>query len=116
MVICFHPGKLNVKVDSMTCHYDVYAKRGDNSFAATNPHNFCPVFTDQQLVASLQATSLSTVCASASLLMDSASLHVAILSSLNSDVYMQDQFSDLNSANSKPSPWTSDDHGFLMAY
>jgi hypothetical protein len=53
MVIRFHPGKLGAKPDALTRRWDVYSKEGDNTYAKVNPHNFRPVFTNEQLRMSL---------------------------------------------------------------
>ena len=53
LVICFRPGKLRTKPDGLTRRWDVYPKEGERSYAAVNPHNFRPVFTNEQLASSL---------------------------------------------------------------
>jgi len=53
LVIRFHPGRLGTKPDTLTRQWDVYPKGGDNSYASVNPHNFRPVFTHEQIAASL---------------------------------------------------------------
>jgi len=53
LVICFCPGRLGAKPDALTRRWDVYPKGGDNGYASVNPHNFCPVFTHEQITASL---------------------------------------------------------------
>ena len=58
LVIRFHPGKLGTKLDTLTRRWDIYPKEGERSYAAVNPHNFRPVFTNEQLASSLQATVL----------------------------------------------------------
>ena len=40
MVVCFRPGKLGAKPDSLTRHWDIYPKEGDKDYARVNPHNF----------------------------------------------------------------------------
>ena len=60
LVICFCPGRLGTKPDTLTRRWDVYPKRGDNGYALVNPHNFHPVFTHKQISASLRATILTT--------------------------------------------------------
>lgn len=58
MVIHFRPGKLGEKPDSITRCWDVYPKEGDIGYAQVNPHNFRPIFTNEQLTTSLRATFL----------------------------------------------------------
>jgi len=53
LVICFHPRRLGTKPDALTRRWDIYPKRGDNGYALVNPHNFRPVFTHEQIAASL---------------------------------------------------------------
>ena len=40
MVVCFRPGKLGVKPDSLTGRWEVYPKQGDKDYTHVNPHNF----------------------------------------------------------------------------
>src|ERR1700719_5369173 len=54
LVICFRPGKLGTKLDSLTRRWDVYPKEGDRDYAKVNPQNFLPVFTQEQLASSLR--------------------------------------------------------------
>jgi RNase H-like domain found in reverse transcriptase len=58
LVICFCPGHLGAKPDALTRRWDVYPQGGSSNYASINLHNFQPVFTDKQLVASLRASSL----------------------------------------------------------
>ena len=58
LVICFHPGKLGMKPDVLTRRWDIYPKEGDKGFARINPQNLHPVFTTEQLNASLHTTHL----------------------------------------------------------
>ena len=58
MVIRFRPGKLGAKPDALTRRWDVYPKGGDSDYSVVNPHNFRPIFTQEQLNASLRATYL----------------------------------------------------------
>jgi hypothetical protein len=52
MIICFCPRKLGAKLDSLTRHWDIYPKEGDKDYTQVNPHNFCPIFTSEQLASS----------------------------------------------------------------
>ena len=58
LVICFRPGRLGTKPDSLTRRWDVYPKGGNSNYAAVNPTNLRPVFTQEQLHHSLRAFSL----------------------------------------------------------
>jgi len=53
LVIRFRPGRLGTKPDALTRRWDVYPKGGDNGYTSVNLHNFCPVFTHEQIAASL---------------------------------------------------------------
>jgi hypothetical protein len=59
MIVHFCPGKLGAKPDALTRHWDVYPKEGDKDYTCINLQNFHPVFTQEQLVSSLQATYLA---------------------------------------------------------
>ena len=85
IVIRFRPGKLGVKPDSLTRRWDVYPKERDKDYAHVSPHNFRPVFTQEQLAASLRATYLAALVLWASVLFDLETLHNDILSALSSD-------------------------------
>ena len=108
MVIRFHPGKLGAKPDALTRRWDVYRKGGNSDFALANPSNFRPVFTQEQLLASLHATYFATPIIHSAVIMDIEKLHNDICSSL-----------PLNpiSAAQLPSPsnpkWTLDESGLL---
>ena len=58
LVIHFRPRKLKTKPDALTRQWDVYPKEGERDYAAVNPHNFRPVFTNEQLASSLRATTI----------------------------------------------------------
>ena len=53
LVIRFHPGCFGTKLDALTRRWDVYPKRGNTGYATVNPHNFKPIFTQEQLAASV---------------------------------------------------------------
>ena len=55
LIICFCPGCLGAKPDALTRQWDIYPKKGRNDYATINPHNFHPVFTQEQLDVSLRA-------------------------------------------------------------
>ena len=85
MVIRFRPRKLGEKPDSITRRWDVYPKEGDSDYAKVNPQNFRPIFTNEQLTASLRATFLEGPVLRASIVMDIDSLHRSIGESLALD-------------------------------
>src|SRR5882724_5383106 len=75
LVIQFRPGKLGTKPDTLTRRWDVYLKEGNSDYATSNPQNYRPVFTSEQLASSLRATSLSIPVLRGSLIMDVDTLH-----------------------------------------
>jgi hypothetical protein len=75
MVIRFRAGRLGGKPDALTRRWDVYPKEGDKDYAQVNPHNFRPIFTQEQLTASLRATYLEDICLRATVVMDIEKLH-----------------------------------------
>ena len=83
LVIHFCPGKLRVKPDALTRQWDIYLKGGDSNYATVNPHNFCPVFTQEQLALSLRATTFLSPVLHAMSLMDIEQLHSDICSALS---------------------------------
>lgn len=85
MVICFHPGHLGTKPDALTRRWDVYLKGGGSIYADVNPHNYKPIFTTQQLNASLRATFLYAPVLRAVTAIDVSKLHSDILSALPKD-------------------------------
>ena len=85
MIIHFCPRHLRAKPDALTRHWDIYPKERDKDYAHVNPHNFRPVFTQEQLAVSLQATYLTALVLQASSLFDVEQLHADILSTLPSD-------------------------------
>ena len=77
-VIKFCLGKLGTKLDALTRHWDVYHKGGNSDFVIDNPSNLRPVFTQEQLVTSLHATSLFTPVRCSALVMDVRNLRDSI--------------------------------------
>ena len=55
LVIRFRSGHLSTKLDTLTRQWDVYSKGGNTGYATVNPHNFKPIFTQEQLAVSVQA-------------------------------------------------------------
>ena len=87
--------------------WDIYPKEGGSNYASVNPHNLCPVFTQEQLASSLCATFLSVPTLCATIIMDDEKLHSNIRSSLCSDLIASTQLDS-------PSPhWSIDSEGFL---
>jgi hypothetical protein len=111
MVIRFRPGKLGAKPDALTRQWDVYPKEGDNTYAKVNPHNFRPVFTTEQLQASLQATYLEEPVLHASVVMDTENLHSEIRKALRSDPEAVKGLSAIDKGTS--TRWSQDDSGLL---
>ena len=85
LVIRFYSGYLSTKPDALTRRWDVYSKGGNTGYATVNPHNFKPIFTQEQLAASIWATVLliSSFCTATVVNMDT--LHWDIFSALPSD-------------------------------
>jgi len=85
LIICFRLGKLGTKPDALTRRWDIYAKEGVNDYAKVNPHNFRPVFSQEQLSASLCATSLISAAFRGATIMDVEQLHNDICAAYVSD-------------------------------
>ena len=81
MIIHFRPRKLGTKPDALTRHWDVYRKGGNSDFILANPSNLRPIFTKEQLSASLRAAHLVTLI----IIMDLERLHNNIHLSLPLD-------------------------------
>ena len=107
LVICFYPGHLGTKPDALTRQQNIYPKRGNNSYALVNPHNFCPVFTHEQIATSLQVTILTTLTLCTATILDQNQLHSEILAVLPSNSFIFDHLLHLKGYQSK------DDTGFL---
>ena len=111
-LICFHPSKLGAKPDALTHCSDVYPKGGEADYSSVNPQNYCSVFTEEQLITSLQATGLEPIIARAIELVDTESLHSDILEGLKHDRFAQEQ---LHSIPFPPdSHYSVSDSGFLL--
>jgi len=107
LVIWFRPGCLGTKLDALTRRWDVYPKGEDNGYASVNPHNFRPVFTHEQIAASLRATILTPPTLRAATILDQNQLHSDILATLPFD-------SSISTHLSHPEEcWSKDDAGFL---
>ena len=85
-VIRFHPGCLSTKPDALTRRWDIYPKRGNTGYTTVNSHNFKPIFTQEQLTASIWATILLFPFLYTATVMDLNTLHQDILSALPNDL------------------------------
>ena len=85
LVIRFCSGHLSTKPDALTRWWDIYPKGGNTGYATVNPHNFKPIFTQEQLAASVQATVLLFPSLRVATVVDLDTLHQDILSALPSD-------------------------------
>jgi hypothetical protein len=108
MVIRFRPGKLGTKPDALTRRWDVYRKGGNSDFVLANPSNFRPIFTQEQLSASLRATYFATPIIRNAVIMDIEKLHNDIRLSLPHDPISSEQF-----PNPSDPKWTIDESGLL---
>jgi len=72
-----------------------------------NPHNFCPVFTHEQITASLQATILTTLILRAATILDQNQLYSDILATLPFDSSIS------NHLLHPKGHWSKDNAGFL---
>ena len=109
LVIRFRPGKLGAKPDALTRRWDVYLKEGDSDYATINPHNFRPVFTQEQLASSLRATLILSPVLRAMSLMDIKQLHSDIRSTLSTD-----PITSIHLKSEKPDPqWSLNSDGLL---
>jgi len=85
LVIRFCPGHLGTKLNTLTRQWDIYPKGGNTGYATVNPHNFKPIFTQEQFAASVQATVLLFPSLHAATVVDLDTLHQDILLALPSD-------------------------------
>jgi len=107
LIIHFRPGRLGTKPDALTRQWDVYPKGGDNGYASVNPHNFCPVFTHEQIAASLRATILTTPTLRAATILNQNQLYSDILATLPLDSSIS------NHLLHPEGHWSKDSAGFL---
>lgn len=112
LVICYHPGKLGVKPDTITRRWDVYPKEGDTGYASANPQNFRPLFDNKTLTSSLCATFLEGPVLRASVIMDIKNLHQTIKSSYTLDPEAEANL--LLAKDDSNKRWSIDDSGFLQ--
>ena len=74
-----------LSLDVLTRRWGIYHKEGNTGYAIVNPHNFKPIFTQEQLVASIRATVLLFPSLHTATVMDIDTLHRDILLALPSD-------------------------------
>ena len=84
LVIRFRPGHLGTKPDTLTRRWDIYPKGRNNGYTS-NSHNFRPVFTHEQIIASFQATILTTLILHVATILDQNQLYSDILAILPFD-------------------------------
>ena len=82
-------------------------KGEDNGYASVNPHNFRPVFTHEQIAASLRATILTTPTLCAATILDQNQLYSNILATLPLDTSIS------NHLLHPEGRWSKDGTGFL---
>jgi len=111
LIICFHPGKLGTKPDTLTRWWDVYLKEGNRDYASVNPQNYRPVFTSKQLASSLWATTLSIPVLHGSLTMDAERPHSNIRSQLQEDPISSEHLN-----NQSDPKWTLNPDGLLCHF
>jgi len=107
LVIRFHPGCLGTKSDALTRQWDIYPKGGNTGYATVNSHNFKPIFTQEQLAASIRATVLLFPSLHAATVMDLDTLYQDILSALPGDPITTKHIS-------ADGRWSTDPNGLLL--
>jgi len=110
LIIHFHSRHLGTKLDALTRRWDIYLKGRDNGYASVNPHNFHPVFTHEQIAASLQTTILTTLTLCTATILDQNQLYSDILATLPFDFSIFDHLLYLKGH------WSKNDTGFLRLY
>ena len=107
LIIRFCPGHLGTKPDALTRQWDVYPKGGNTGYTTVNPHNFKPIFTQEQLAASVRATVLLFPSLCTATVVDLDTLHQNILLALPSDpIATKHIFVD--------GRWSTDPNGLLL--
>ena len=107
LVIRFCPGWLGTKLDALTRWWDIYPKGGNTGYAIVNLHNFKPIFTQEQLTASIQAMVLLFPSLYAATIMDLDIFYQDILLALSSDPIATKHIST-------DSRWSIDPNGLLL--
>ena len=85
LVIRFCPSHLSTKLDTLTRWWDIYPKEGNTGYTTVNPHNFKPIFIQEQFAASVWATVLLFPSLHTATVVDLDTLHQDILLALPSD-------------------------------
>jgi len=111
MVIRFRPGHLGTKPDTLTCCPDLYPSGGKGDYGKVNPHNLKPIFSFEQLSASLQATSLLPAVLHGIIAMDLTQLNMEILSALDTGLTAKSYLTDTNDPKYKN--WSKDELGYV---
>ena len=111
MVIRFRPGRLGTKPDALTHCPDLYPSRGKGDYGKVNPHNLKPIFSSEQLSASLRATSLLPAVLRGIIAMDLTQLNTEILSALDTDPTAKSYLTDTNDPKYKN--WSKDELGYV---
>ena len=108
LLVCFCPGCLSMKPNALAHCWDIYPKEEDRDYAHINPHNFCPVFSQEHLASSLRTTYLPEPVLHAASLVNEDQLHKDILSTLSSDPITTKHMSDTSNPR-----WSVDSDDFL---
>ena len=107
MIIRFCPSCLGTKPDALTRWWYIYLKRGNTGYATVNSYNFKPIFTQEQLVASIWATVLLFSSFCAAIVIDLNTLHQDILLAFSSDPIATKH-------TSTDGQWSTDPNGLLL--
>jgi len=107
LVIRFCPSHLSTKLDALTRQWDVYSKGGNTGYTTVNSHNFKPIFTQEQLAASVRATVLLFPSLYTATVVDLDILHQDIFLVLPSDLIATKHIS-------ADGQWFTDSNGLLF--
>ena len=91
------------KPDALTRRWDIYPKEGDSDYTKVNLHNLWPVFTNEQLVSSLRASSYAKPILRAVNIMDIDQLHKDIYAAQRSDKHCKDIITNITNPESPES-------------
>ena len=107
LVIRFHPGHLDTKLDALTRQWDIYPKEENTGYVIVNSHNFKPIFTQEQLTASIQAAIFLFPSLHTAIVVDLDTLYQDILLALPSDPIV-------TKYTSVDGRWSTDPNGLLL--